>query len=169
MLEFSEEAIDSFNGCFSFYIEALSLFFLKKDAIKMFVFSWYIFASAESTVLLYDGLIRSVKTILLRFWKILWSDVWLPVGSLNLWKDWSFIMNLLTISSNHVTGSFPRHCGELMDLSHFQGVGRCHPNYDSLLIAFAVTESFKASSLWGNLMEDAWQDVKCQLKHHVTG
>lgn len=78
-------------------------------------------------------------------------------------------MNLLTISSNHVTGSFPRQHGELMDLSHFQGVGRCQLNCDSLLIAFAVTDSFKVSSRWGNLMEDAWQDVKCQLKHHVTG
>lgn len=126
-------------------------------------------ASAISTLLLYDGLIRSVKTILLRFWKIMWSDFWLPIGSLNWWKNWSFVMNLLTISSNHVTGSFPRQHGELMDLSHFQGVGRCQLNCDSLLIAFAVTDSFKVSSRWGNLMEDAWQDVKCQLKHHVTG
>lgn len=78
-------------------------------------------------------------------------------------------MDLLTISSNHVTGSFPRQHGELMDLSHFQGAGRCQLNCDSLLIAFAVTESFKASSLWGNLKEDAWRDVKCQLKRHVTG
>lgn len=97
------------------------------------------------------------------------SDFELPIGSPNLWKDWSFVMNLLTISNNHDTGSFPRQHGELTDLSHFQGVRRCQLNCDSLLIAFAITESFKVSSLQGNLTDYAWQDVTCQVMHHVTG
>jgi len=121
------------------------------------------------TVSLYGDLIRSVKTMVLRFRRIMWSDFQLSIGSPNLWENWSFIMNLLTITNNHDTGSFPRQHGELLDLSHFQGAGMCQLNCDSLLIAFAITESFQVSSLQRILTDYVWQDVKCQLMHHVTG
>lgn len=74
----------------------------------------------------------------------------------------------LTMSNNCDTGSSPSQYGELVDLSHFQDVVRCQFNCDSLLIVFFhITESFKISSLWGNIADYAWQGVKCQLMHHV--